>query len=146
VRWQNPVRNTEAAQERAVTADPNTPQTIPPGSLGTKLPSPEHRDGSTAAVEIPPEQHGGNHYVGFELWLHRITVLMFGLVCAIVGVLLVILPWRPEWTDNHLLMAYPGLRTFVSNSFVRGVCSGLGILDIWIGFSEALHYHEVKHP
>ena len=129
-----------------MTADPNTPQTIPPGSLGAKLSSPEHRDGSPAAVEIPPEQHGGNHYVGFELWLHRITVLMFGLVCAIVGVLLVILPWRPEWTDNHLLMAYPGLRAFVANGFVRGVCSGLGILDLWIGFSEALHYHEVKHP
>ena len=144
--WQNPARNTKAPQERAVTADPNTPQTIPPGSLGAKLPSPERRDGSTAAVEIPPEQNGGNRYVGVELWLHRITVLMFGLVCAIVGVLLVILPWRPEWTDNHLLMAYPGLRTFVSNGFVRGVCSGLGILDIWIGFSEALHYHEVKHP
>ena len=103
-----------------MTADPNTPQTIPPGSLGAKLPSPERRDGSTAAVEIPPEQNGGNRYVGVELWLHRVTVLMFGLVCAIVGVLLVILPWRPEWTDNHLLMAYPGLRTFVSNGFVRG--------------------------
>jgi hypothetical protein len=114
--------------------------------LGAKLPSPERRDGSTAAVEIPAEQTGGNRYVGVELWLHRITVLLFGLVCAIVGVLLVILPWRPEWTDNHLLMAYPGLRTFVSNGFVRGVCSGLGILDIWIGFAEALHYHEVKHP
>jgi len=84
--------------------------------------------------------------VGFELWLHRVTVLMFGLVCAVVGVLLVILPWRPEWTDNRLLMAYPGLRTFVANGFVRGICSGLGILDIWIGFSEALHYHEEKRP
>jgi len=28
---------------------------------------------------------------------------------------------------------------------VRGLCSGLGILDIWIGFSEAIHYHEEKH-
>jgi hypothetical protein len=145
VLWQNPARDTKAPQEPTVTADPNTPQTIPPASLGANLPSPERRDSSTAAVEILPEQPGGTRYVGVELWLHRITVLMFGLVCAIVGVLLVILPWRPEWTDNHLLLAYPGLRTFVSNGFVRGVCSGLGILDIWIGFSEALHYHEVKH-
>ena len=72
--------------------------------------------------------------MGVELWLHRITMLTFGLVCAVVGVLLVILPWRPEWTDNHLLMAYPGLRALVANGFVRGLCSGLGILDIWIGF------------
>jgi hypothetical protein len=129
-----------------VTADPNTPQTIPPGSLGAKLPSAERNDSSATAVEVPPGTPQGSRYVGVELWLHRITVLTFGLVCAVVGVLLVILPWRPEWTDNHLLMASPGLRALVANGFVRGVCSGLGILDIWIGFSEAIHYHEEKRP
>ncbi len=97
-------------------------------------------------METPPRHAEEGRYAGLELWLHRITVLTFGLVCAVVGVLLVILPWRPEWTDNHLLMAYPELRAFVANGFVRGVCSGLGILDIWIGFSEAIHYHEGKRP
>jgi Flp pilus assembly protein protease CpaA len=95
---------------------------------------------------MPAEHPEGSRYVGVELWLHRATVLTFGLVCAVVGVLLVILPWRPEWTDNHLLLASPGLRAFVANGFVRGICSGLGILDIWIGFSEAIHYHEQKRP
>jgi hypothetical protein len=128
-----------------VTADSNTPQTIPSDSLGTKLPPKEGSDSATSG-EAPLRHSEGNRYVGFDLWLHRVTVLMFGLVCAIVGVLLVILPWRPEWTDNHLLMASPGLRAFVANGFVRGICSGLGILDIWIGFSEALHYHEEKRP
>ena len=128
-----------------MTADPNTPQIIPPGSLGAKLPSSES-EASVRAGQIPPRHSEGSRYVGFELWLHRATVLMFGLVCAVVGVVLVILPWRPEWTDNHLLMASPGLRAFVANGFVRGICSGLGVLDIWIGFSEALNYHEEKRP
>jgi hypothetical protein len=78
----------------------------------------------------------------FQLWLHRLLVLLLVFVCAAMGVLLLILPWRPEWTDNHFLLGSPGLRTFVSNGFVRGLCSGLGLLDIWIGFWEALHYHE----
>lgn len=138
-------RNADALQEHTVTVDPNTPQTIPPSSLGAKLPSPERGDGS-AASEIPPGHGERSRYVGVELWLHRATVLTFGLVCAVVGVLLVILPWRPEWTDNHLLLASPALRAFVANGFVRGICSGLGVLDIWIGFAEALHYHEEKHP
>jgi len=141
---QNPARDPDALREHAVTADPNTPQTIPPGSLGTKLPSRERNDASLTAVEMPPGQAKGSRYVGFELWLHRATVLTFGLVCAVVGVLLVILPWRPEWTDNRLLMISPGLRAVVANGFVRGICSGLGMLDIWIGFSEAIHYHEEK--
>ena len=127
-----------------MTADPNTPQAIPPASLGAKRPSAQRSDSSATALEVPPRRPEGTRYVGFELWLHRITVLIFGLVCAIVGVLLVILPWRPEWTDNHLLMASPALRAFVANGFVRGIVSGLGVLDIWIGFSEAIHYHEEK--
>jgi hypothetical protein len=86
----------------------------------------------------------GVRYSGFDLWLHRITMLLLVFVCAVVGVLLVIFPWRPEWTDNHLLLSSPGLRAFLANGFVRGACSGLGLLDIWIGFWEAIHYQEMK--
>jgi hypothetical protein len=144
VEFENPARTPDALREHTVTADPNTPQTIPPGSLRAKLPPSEGSDLSATAVGTVPGHPEASRYVGVELWLHRITVLTFGLVCAVVGVLLVILPWRPEWTDNHLLMAFPGLRAFVSHGFVRGICSGLGVLDIWIGFSEAIHYHEEK--
>jgi len=79
---------------------------------------------------------------GVQLWLHRTSVFLFVLISAVAGVLLVILPWTPEWTDNYLLLSYPWLRTLVSAAFFRGLCSGLGLLDIWIGFWEALHYHE----
>jgi hypothetical protein len=144
VHLQNQARNAWAFRVHAVTADPNPPQTIPSGSLGAKVPSSDGGDATATVVQIPPRHPEASRYAGFELWLHRATVLMFGLVCAVVGVLLVILPWRPEWTDNYLLMSSPGLRTFVANGFVRGICSGLGLLDIWIGFSEALHYHEEK--
>jgi hypothetical protein len=77
-----------------------------------------------------------------EVWMHRISVFLFVLISAVAGVLLIILPWTPEWTDNYLLLSFPSLRTIVSNGFFRGICSGLGLLDIWIGFWEALHYHE----
>ena len=78
-----------------------------------------------------------------QLWMHRISVFLFVLISAVAGVLLIILPWTPEWTDNYLLLSFPALRTVVDNGFFRGICSGLGLLDIWIGFWEALHYHEV---
>src|ERR1700736_5456985 len=81
---------------------------------------------------------------GIHLWLHRVSVFLFVLISAVAGVLLIILPWTPEWTDNSLLLSYPGLRTWVANGFFRGICSGLGLLDVWIGFWEALHYHEHK--
>lgn len=123
-----------------------TPQNLPqgnaPGTVKTEF-SPGEDSTPAASLQISPDKPA-SRYTGFDLWLHRVTILMLVFVCAVVGVLLVILPWRPEWTDNHLLLASPGLRDFISNGFVRGICSGLGILDIWIGFWEAVHYHEEK--
>lgn len=81
---------------------------------------------------------------GLELWMRRIAVLLFVFLCAVMGMLLIILPWWPQWTDNHFLLAWPGLRTVFASGFARGVCSGLGVLDVWIGFWEAVHYHEEK--
>lgn len=81
-----------------------------------------------------------------QVWVHRLLVLLFVFVCAAAGVLLVVLPWTPQWTDNSLLLRYPDLRTIVTHGFFRGLCSGLGLLDIWIGFSEAIHYHEDRLP
>jgi len=105
---------------------------------GASLPDPSP---PTALLQTPPDS-ARLAYSGFNLWLHRLTVLLFVFVCAVVGVLLVILPWRPEWTDNRILLTYPALRSFLTLGFVRGICSGLGVLDIWVGFWEAVHYHE----
>lgn len=92
------------------------------------------------ALLDPPQRKAVSSAV--ELWMHRLSVFLFVLISAVAGVLLIILPWTPEWTDNYLLLSFPWLRTVMSGGFFRGVCSGLGILDIWIGFWEALHYHE----
>ncbi|HTW32337.1 MAG TPA: hypothetical protein VMD76_11710 [Candidatus Sulfotelmatobacter sp.] len=84
------------------------------------------------------------HSQRLHLWMHRISVFLFVLISAVAGVLLILLPWTPEWTDNYLLLSFPSLRTVVASGFFRGFCSGLGMLDIWIGFWEALHYHEQR--
>lgn len=112
----------------------------PPENNSTRLNAPE--PASPASLEVSPQPSYGGAYSRAELWMHRVLVLLFVFLCAVVGVLLVILPWHPEWTDNRLLLAYPSLRSVVSNNFFRGLCSGLGVLDIWIGFWEAVHYHE----
>jgi len=97
---------------------------------------------SPAAVEEAPLPADQGTASGVRLWAHRIGVLIFVFACASAGVVLVIFPWRAEWTDNYFLFRYPELRAVVASAFFRGVCSGLGVIDIWIGFWEALHYHE----
>jgi hypothetical protein len=130
-------------REHPVT-EPNTSGSGASGTLGSGVRVPDSTSSPTALLQAPAEV-SKSAYTRFELWLRRLSVLLFVFVCAVVGVLLVIIPWRPEWTDNRILLAYPWLRTFVTHPFVRGVCSGLGVLDIWIGFWEAVHYHEGKN-
>jgi hypothetical protein len=123
-----------------VTTDPNLPV-----QSGADAPAPQTSPAGTdtaTALLDPPSDEAPWRRGGLQLWMHRSSVFLFVLVSAVAGVLLVILPWTPEWTDNYLLLSFPWLRTFVSTGFFRGLCSGLGMLDIWIGFSEALHYHE----
>ena len=118
-------------------SQPNLPlNRIPTSQLGSEL----QREPRT---ELVPQTDAESHS-RLAIWAHRLSILSFVFLCAVVGVLLVILPWRPEWTENHLLAGSPQFQAFLSQGFVRGLCSGLGVLDIWIGFWEAVHYHEEK--
>jgi hypothetical protein len=110
-------------------------------SPGNASPTPPPAE-SRAGLLDPARQTADRSASRAQLWMHRISVFLFVLISAVAGVLLIILPWTPEWTDNYLLLSFPALRSVVSNGFFRGICSGLGLLDIWIGFWEALHYHE----
>ena len=126
-----------APAESPVTADPKLPMESGPVPV-----HPETQQTFTGLLEPKALDPDAASPTGLQLWLHRTSVFLFVLISAVAGVLLVILPWTPEWTDNYLLLSYPWLRTLISTGFFRGLCSGLGLLDIWIGFWEALHYHD----
>ena len=118
------------------------PTPFPSSQGNARKPDPPQADSRTALLSPPLEAVPREADSPVQVWMHRISVFLFVLISAVAGVLLIILPWTPEWTDNYLLLSFPALRSVVSNGFFRGLCSGLGLLDIWIGFWEALHYHE----
>jgi hypothetical protein len=108
--------------------------------------SPKQTPSGTVATPSPPDQvqfsAGASQPPPSVLWLRRASVLLFVTLSAIVGVLLVLLPWSLQWTANRFLWGYPEIRAAMANGFIRGACSGLGILNLWIGFREAVNYHE----
>ena len=54
-----------------------------------------------------------------------------------VGLLLVVMPWWPAfWEHNYFALAWPPLRTLLSNNFVRGAVSGLGVVNLFAGFAD----------
>lgn len=53
-----------------------------------------------------------------------------------VGLLLVLVPWSPFWERNYFIAAFPDLHGIVRNHYVRGAVSGLGVLNLLMGFAE----------
>lgn len=80
------------------------------------------------------------------VWGHRLSLVVLVVFCIELGMLLAILPWTAVWNQNNFLMAHPALRAFVQNNFVRGIATGLGLVDIWIGIWEAVHYRDPGKP
>ncbi len=77
------------------------------------------------------------------VWLQRMSLVVLVLFCFYIGGLLAVLPWSPRyWDHNAWLLAHPTLDTIIGKGWVRGVVSGLGLLDIWVGISELLHYRD----
>jgi hypothetical protein len=76
------------------------------------------------------------------VWLHRLSLVIFVVFCIELGMLLAILPWTAVWNQNSLVGSYPALKAVLQNNFVRGVATGIGLVDIWIGIWEAVHYHD----
>jgi hypothetical protein len=120
-------------------SDPKLPFTSEPA--GVETPS-SRQLGKLATRTATQEQMATSRPSSLELWLRRIGVLLFVFLCATIGVMLMIVPWRPEWSDNPLLLAYPTVREVASSGFIRGMVSGLGLLNVWIGFWEAIQYRE----
>lgn len=123
-------------------SDPKLPFAGEPSGVGTSAEAPPGLSAGNGAV--PPEGSTvpRRHTSAARLWLRRVGVLLFVFLCATLGVMLMIVPWRPEWSENPLLMRYPAVRDALSTGFVRGLVTGLGLLNVWIGFWEALQYHE----
>ena len=77
------------------------------------------------------------------VWLQRVSLVVLVLFSVYLGVLVAVLPWWTRmWDQNLFINSHPALAAVLHNGAVRGLISGLGLLDIWIGISEAIHYRD----
>ena len=79
------------------------------------------------------------------VWLQRMSLVVLVLFCFYIGGLLSVIPWSPRyWNQNAWLLAHPTLQTVLGKGWVRGLVTGIGLLDIWIGVSELIHYRDFR--
>ena len=46
------------------------------------------------------------------------------------------LPWSSFWEGNYFAHAWPTIGPLLTNDFVRGAVSGLGVVNVVAGFAE----------
>jgi hypothetical protein len=76
----------------------------------------------------------------------KLTVIFYIFICFEIGALLIFLPWYSYWNDNFFLyyiasrLKWQGLITLMHSGYVRGAVSGLGVINVLIGFWEIFHF------
>jgi hypothetical protein len=90
----------------------------------------------------PPTQDKEESVTRATIWLHRIWLVIFVIFCIELGMLLAVLPWTPVWVNNGLVVTHPLLKSILQQNFVRGLVTGFGLVDIWIGIWEAVHFKD----
>jgi hypothetical protein len=53
-----------------------------------------------------------------------------------IGLLLVLIPWSRFWERNYFGDLMPPLGFVISNNYVRGAVSGLGLVNIYIALAD----------
>lgn len=70
-------------------------------------------------------------------WHRRILNLCFAVFAIELGVVLLVFPWwTSHWEMHWVALRGPEWYAFWMNRYFRGMLSGLGVLNLWVGLRE----------
>jgi hypothetical protein len=76
-------------------------------------------------------------------WLERGELFLRVLLRMYIGLAVCYAPWSPMfWDHNPLFLRFPTLAIYAANGAVRGLISGLGLLNLWIAFRDAVRHRD----
>jgi hypothetical protein len=79
-------------------------------------------------------------------WLERAELFLRVLLRMYIGLAVCYAPWsRMFWDQNPIFLQFPTLSIYAANGAVRGLVSGLGLLNLWIAFHDAIWNGTDKH-
>ncbi|MBM3758888.1 MAG: hypothetical protein FJW36_01445 [Acidobacteria bacterium] len=80
-------------------------------------------------------------------WYHKLSGVLYVILCFEIGLFLVFFPWSDYWKPNFLADLSPEWGLFWMNPYFRGAISGIGIINIFFSVTEAFHLRRFSgHP
>lgn len=115
---------------------PQQPELIEPPLPAS--PAPEH--GAAGGPALAPGQ-AGHAPQRIPRWLVRAELFLRVMLRIYIGLAVCYAPWSPMfWDQNPLFVQFPTLSIYAANGAVRGIISGLGLLNLWIAMRDAIRY------
>ncbi len=65
--------------------------------------------------------------------MRRLLLIAFFLE---VGFALIVVPWSAFWDRNYFAYVFPLVGDVMTNDFVRGAISGIGVVNVSVGIAE----------
>jgi hypothetical protein len=97
--------------------------------------------GAVASAQPPVRPVAVAHPQRIPRWLVRTELYLRVLLRMYIGLAICYAPWSQLfWDQNPLFARYPTLAIFAANGAVRGIISGLGLLNIWIAVQDAIRH------
>lgn len=106
----------------------------PPPVSGTLMDSaPESKPGQELGVSHSQQR--------IPHWLVRTELYLRVLLRMYIGLAICYAPWSQLfWDQNPIFLQFPTLAIYAANGAVRGIISGLGLLNIWIAVQDAIRH------
>jgi len=102
------------------------------GRAGEVVPGDAPQPVRPAPLRIPP-------------WLERIELLLRVMLRMYIGLAVCYAPWsRVFWDQNPLFLQFPMLGGLAASGAVRGIISGLGLLNLWVALQDILGRREMR--
>ncbi len=77
-------------------------------------------------------------------WLIRVELFLRVMLRIYIGLAVCYAPWSHTfWDQNPVFLQFPALGSIATNGAVRGLVSGLGLLNLWIAFQDAIRHRDV---
>jgi hypothetical protein len=127
------------SQQPEVTTISSEP--MAPPIMGPIAADPARQKAEGGGIAQNPHPHGPQR---IPHWLERTELFLRVLLRMYIGIAVTVAPWWPIfWEQNPLFLRFfPGLEVYLAHGAVRGVVSGLGLLNLWIAFRDAIRHRD----
>jgi len=131
-----------------------------PGEIGLsqgmsqqpELTSPQISSSPQAGGAIPPEAAtapnavpaaNGHGEQRIPLWLERAELFLHVILRFYIGLAACFAPWYPMfWDQNPLFLRFPTLGAWATLGAVRGIITGIGLLNLWIAVQRVVRHRD----